>query len=96
MRSRLVVRAARVHDRERALLEERLEARHPRVQSEKAVEIDRAVSQARARLRNGDRRPRVVVSLLAEWDDHVQAVYGAALEDGDEDLLPGPRGLHRS
>ena len=42
VRPRLVVRAARVHDRELAALEQRRERRHPRIQPEEAVEIDRA------------------------------------------------------
>ena len=43
VRPRVVVRAARVDDRQLAALEERLERRHARVQAEEAVEVDRAV-----------------------------------------------------
>ena len=85
VRPRFVVRPARVNDRQLVALEIRVKRGHARMQAEEAVEIDRAVTLVR--LRNRDRRPRAVVRLFAERDDHVEPVDGAALEDRDQDLL---------
>jgi hypothetical protein len=64
-----------------------------RMQAEEAVEVERgAIFRARARPRHGDRRTGVVVDLLAVRDEHVQAVDGAALEDGDENPPRGSGG----
>ena len=85
VRARLIVRSTCVHDGELAALEVRLERRHARMQPEEPVEIDGTVLLVR--FLNRDRRTRAVVGLLAERHDHVQAVDGAALKDGDEHFL---------
>ena len=68
----------------RAVPEERDERLERRMQSEESVEVDRRLA-AGARARNGDRRPRRVIRLLAVRNEDVQPVHGAALEDRDED-----------
>ena len=54
------------------------------MQSEEAVEIDRAVGAAG--LRDRDVGPRAIVLGLAERHDHVEAVNRAALEHDDQKL----------
>jgi len=51
-----------------------------------SLQVYRDVTAAIARLRNRDRRPRLVVIVVAERHDHVEAVHGPALEDRDQDL----------
>src|SRR5262245_7594307 len=70
-----------------AALPERLQRLQRRMQAEAAVEIDRAVLLAR--WLNGDRRTQLVVPLLEMRHDDVQAIGGAALKDGDQDLALG-------
>ena len=57
VRARAVGRAARVHDGQRAVVPERLQRRHARMQAEEAVEIDAAPSLA-AGSGDRDRRPQ--------------------------------------
>src|SRR5512132_3215576 len=52
-----------------------------------AVEIEASVRLAR--LRDGDARTQLVVPRLEERHDDIQAVNGAALKDGDQDLAAG-------
>ena len=93
VRARRIVRSAGVDDGQRALLPQRQERRQARVQAEEAVEIERRAIASAARLGDRDRRPRRVVVALAERDDDVEAVGGAALEDRDQHLAPaGARG----
>ena len=54
------------------------------MQRKAAIEIEAAVRPAR--LRDGDARTQLVVPGLEERHDNVQAVDGAALKDGDQDL----------
>src|SRR5690242_19977028 len=62
--------------------------------AEEPVEIERAALCAG--LRNRDRWAVLVIGALTERDDHVETVDGAALEDGNQDLLAGPRRLRRA
>src|SRR6187401_123926 len=55
-----------------------------RMQRKPAIEIETAVRFAR--LRNGDARTKLVIPRLEVRHDHVQAVGGAALKDGDQNL----------
>jgi hypothetical protein len=61
------------------------------METEEAVEIDRALGGSRPG--NGNARARGVIVALAEGDDHVEAVDRAALEDGDQDPASRRRGL---
>src|SRR2546430_15766502 len=83
---RSVGRAARVDDRERAVLPERDQRRQRRVEGEEAVEVERAVLLAGLRGLQRDRRPCGGIARIAVRHHHAEPVHGAALEDGDEDL----------
>ncbi len=96
MRAGVVRRSARVDDGERPVVPERLERRHRRVQAEEAVEVDRRAHRVAAGTWNRNRRTQAVVVGVAVRDDHVEAVHGAALEDGDEQLAPGAGGGRRA
>jgi hypothetical protein len=85
VRSRAVRRSARVDDRERAVVPEALQRLQSRVQTEEAVEIDRAVLGI-ARFRNRDAGARAIVVRFAERHDDVEAVDRAALENRDQPL----------
>ena len=56
-----------------------LERREARVQAEVAVEIDDVRSG------DGDARPLAIVQRVAVRHDHVEPVYGAALEEANQD-----------
>src|SRR5262245_48115884 len=63
------------------------------MEPEPSIEIDRAVGLPGRRDR--DRGAQLVVGLLEERHDHVQAVGRAALEDGHQDLLSPRSALSR-
>src|SRR2546430_16763973 len=50
-----------------------------------SVQIDAAIIFAR--LRHGNCGPHLVIEFFEKWNDHVQTVGGAALEDRDQDLM---------
>ena len=90
MRARGVGRAHRFDNRQVPLVEERLQRRKRRMQAEEAIEIDGRILALVARrwpARDGDGRAQIVVGLLAVRHHDVQAVGGAALENGHQDLL---------
>src|SRR5688572_25555118 len=76
-----------MNDRQLAAVPHRLQWLQGWMQREPAIEIEAAVRLAR--LRDGDARTKLVVPRLEERHDDVEAVGGAALEDGDEDLAAG-------
>jgi hypothetical protein len=88
--ARRVGRAGGVDDGELLLVPQRLQRLECRVESEAAVEVDRALGPARLRDRNGG--AELVISLVREWGDHVQPVGRAALENRDQDFALGLRG----
>ena len=92
MRARGIGRAHGVDNRQMPRVEHRLERRERRVQSEESVQIDGRIGRA-VRFGNGDGGPQFVIALLSEGNHHVQAVHGAALEDGDQDFLAPPGNL---
>jgi hypothetical protein len=91
VRSRFVRRSARVHDREVPVLEPGLQRIHAGMEAEKSVEIQCAALRARSRDRDG--RAGRVIGALPKRHDHVEAVCRTALEDGNQNLLAGLRGL---
>ncbi len=87
VRARAVGRPARLHDRKRAIVPERLQRRHAGMKTEEPVEIDgRPLGTAGPRHRN--RGTDTVVLGFAVGHDHVQSVDRAALKDGDQQLAP--------
>src|SRR5262249_55944591 len=73
---------AGVDHRQLTPLPQLLERREARVETEEAVEIERAV--LRAGRRHRDSRPRACIFAIAKRDDEAEAVDGAPLKDGDE------------
>lgn len=59
------------------------------MEREPAIEIEAAIRLARCR--DGKDWPHLVIPWLEEGNDDVQAVSGAALKDGDENLAAGLR-----
>src|SRR5262245_64841395 len=59
------------------------------METEKAVEVDRAA--IRSWRRNRDGGPQAVVLAVAVRHDHVEPVDGAALEERDQQLAPRAR-----
>src|SRR5262245_29983689 len=84
VRPRAVGRSAGVDDRQLAAIPPRLQRLQARIQAEEPVEIDCAAAGGVAGLGDGDAGPGAVVLRVAERYDHVETVYGAALEDGDQ------------
>src|SRR3954447_26022969 len=76
-----------MHDRHLMRVEQRLQWRESRMQSEEAIEIDGGPLRP-AGSGDRERRPRRVIGAFAERDDHVQPVDRAALKDGDEHAAP--------
>jgi hypothetical protein len=62
------------------------------METEETVEIERGICAALAGLRNRDGGAHAVVIWLAEGDDYVEAVHGAALEEDYHFLLIGRGG----
>src|SRR5262245_7412053 len=79
--------ATGMNDRHLPRFEQRLERREARVQPEEPVQVDGCVRRS-AWSRDGQRGSRLVVRALAVRHDHVEAIDGAALKDGDQDLSP--------
>src|SRR4051812_28759018 len=64
------------------------------MEAEEAVEVDGCIGAAvgcRGGTRYGDGGAEVVVGLFAVGHDHVEAVGGAPLKDGNQNLLAGRR-----
>ena len=57
-----------------------------RMEPEKTVQIQRRLLLTGGRIRNGNGRPQLIVSLLPERNDDIQTIGRAALEDSDENL----------
>ena len=76
-----------MNNRQLAAVPHRLQWLQGWMQRKPAIEIETAVRLAR--LRDGDARTKLVVPRLEERHDDVQAVGGAALKDGDQDLAAG-------
>src|SRR5580692_5768391 len=76
-----------------ARLEERLEGGEGGMKAEVAVEVEHAVFTG-GLAGGGEADGRAVRGIVrvAVGDDHGEAVDGAALEDADEDLVPGGGG----
>ena len=79
-----------MNDGEMALVVERLERSHGRMQTEEAVQIDHLI------LLDSDRRAHGVIVLLAIGDNDVEAVGGATLEEYDQLLMIGGGSRHLS
>src|SRR6187397_1474748 len=73
-----------MNNRQLAAVPHRLQRLQGWMQRKPAIEIEAAVRFAW--LRYGDARTKLVVPRLEERHDHIQAVGGAALKDGDQDL----------
>ena len=54
------------------------------MQGKAPIQIDAAIILAR--LRHGNCGPHLVIEFFEEWNDHVQTVGGAALEDRYQDF----------
>ncbi len=65
---------------------ERLERRHRGMQTKEAVEIECRLRIARLRFRDSDVGTQFVIVTLTMRHDHVEAVNGATLKDGDNSL----------
>ena len=98
MRARGVGRAGRVDDRQVPLVEQRLERRERRDAGRRS-HPDRwphpRACRGRGGPRNGDGGAQIVVRLLAVRHHDVQSVGGAALENGDQNLLARRRRVRR-
>src|SRR6059058_1210565 len=79
MRARGIGRACGMHDGELILVEQRIERREARMQTEKSVEVDRRIGAAALRLRNRDGWAHAVVIGFAKRHDDVQPIGRAAL-----------------
>src|SRR6266851_1762728 len=86
MRARRVRRAASVDHREGPVLPERHQRSERGVQSEEAVEVDRAVGLATLRRLEPDRRTPADIAGLAVGHHHAKPVHGATLEHGHQHL----------
>ncbi len=62
------------------------------MQAKESVEIERGLGAALLGLRDGDGRAHTVIVGFAEWDDNVQTIHGAALEQHDHLLFGGTSG----
>src|SRR5207244_13268407 len=69
------------------LVEQRIERREARMQTEKSVEVDRRIGAAALRLRNRDGWAHAVVIGFAKRHDDVQPIGRAALEEHDQLLF---------
>src|SRR5438445_6475798 len=74
MRARGIGRACGMHDGELILVEQRIERREARMQTEKSVEVDRRIGAAALRLRNRDGWAHAVVIGFAKRHDDVQPI----------------------
>jgi len=85
MRPRRIGRSGCVDNRQVLLVEQRLQRRQRRMQSEKTVEVNRRIRPlvaAAGRPGNRNRRPQTVVRPLAMRHYDIQPIGGAALENG--------------
>ena len=73
-----------MHDRQMALVPQRLKRRHRRMKSEKPVKVKHRVAW------DIDGRPHGVVSLFAMRDHDIQTIRRAALKDDHQPLVPAP------
>ena len=102
MRAGIIGRAGGLDDGQALRVVKRLERRERRVQSEKAVEVNRRARSGAgfgpggAGPGNGDGRAQAVIVGLAVRNDHVEAVNRAALKDGDQQLAPRADGRRRA
>src|SRR6266436_10064907 len=87
MRARRVRRTGRVNDCEPAVVKQRPEWSETWMQAEEAVEVHGGALRSVPRLGNRNRWTNAVIILFTEWDNDVQSVGGAALEDDDQFLL---------
>src|ERR1700676_1331389 len=58
------------------------------MQSEKSIQINHRIA------RNVDRRTHCVIRLFGMWDNDIQSIGGAALEDHDQPLVLDAERLH--
>src|SRR5437016_13400522 len=86
-----VGRAGGMHDRQRVRVVDRLERGEARMQAEKAVQVDGGIRRIGG-FWDRQRGAQSIVGGVAKRDYDVQAVGGAALKNGDQNLLVQRRG----